>query len=106
MDDQIAVIGLACRVPGAPDVSRFWRNLVAGASARRELSRDELLRAGVPADLLDDPDFVPVGYPLDEFDGFDAELFGLTPREADLADPQHRLFLELCHAALENAGWD
>lgn len=106
MDDQIAVIGMACRVPGAPDLNTFWRNLIGGMSARTVLSRDHLLRAGVPAEQIDDPDFVPVGYLLDDVENFDAGLFGLTPREAALADPQHRLFLELCHAALENAGWD
>ncbi|MFC7244224.1 type I polyketide synthase [Catellatospora aurea] len=104
--EPIAVIGMACRVPGAPDLARFWDNLVAGRSARTELSRERLLRAGVPAEQLDDPDFVPVGYLLDDVEDFDAGLFGLTPREAALADPQHRLFLELCHSALEHAGWD
>lgn len=104
--EPIAVIGMACRVPGAPDLARFWDNLVAGRSARTELSREHLLRAGVPAEQLDDPDFVPVGYLLDDVEDFDAGLFGLTPREAALADPQHRLFLELCHSALEHAGWD
>ncbi|GAB4051115.1 type I polyketide synthase [Catellatospora paridis] len=104
--EPIAVIGMACRVPGAADLARFWDNLVAGRSARTELSREHLLRAGVPAEQVDDPDFVPVGYLLDDVENFDAGLFGLTPREAALADPQHRLFLELCHAALEHAGWD
>ncbi|WP_155373805.1 type I polyketide synthase [Catellatospora vulcania] len=104
--EPIAVIGMACRVPGAPDLARFWDNLVAGRSARTELSREHLQRAGVPAEQVDDPDFVPVGYLLDDVENFDAGLFGMTPREAALADPQHRLFLELCHAALEHAGWD
>ncbi|GIG00793.1 type I polyketide synthase [Catellatospora citrea] len=104
--EPIAVIGMACRVPGAAALARFWDNLVAGRSARTELSREHLLRAGVPAEQVDDPDFVPVGYLLDDVENFDAALFGMTPREAALADPQHRLFLELCHAALEHAGWD
>ncbi|GAA1360249.1 hypothetical protein GCM10009661_03700 [Catellatospora chokoriensis] len=104
--EPVAVIGMACRVPGAADLARFWDNLVAGRSARTELNREHLLRAGVPAEQVDDPDFVPVGYLLDDVENFDAALFGMTPREAALADPQHRLFLELCHAALEHAGWD
>ncbi|GHJ47261.1 hypothetical protein Cs7R123_46030 [Catellatospora sp. TT07R-123] len=104
--EPIAVIGMACRVPGAADLSRFWDNLAAGRDARTELSREHLLQAGVPATEVDDPDFVPAAYLLDDVENFDAGLFGLTPREAALADPQHRLFLELCHAALENAGWD
>ncbi|BCJ74464.1 hypothetical protein CS0771_40080 [Catellatospora sp. IY07-71] len=104
--EPIAIIGMACRVPGAPDLGRFWENLVAGRDARTELSRERLLRAGVPAEQADDPDYVPVAYLLDDLADFDAGLFGMTPREAALADPQHRLFLELCHAALEHAGWD
>lgn len=104
--EPIAVIGMACRVPGAADLARFWDNLVAGRSARTELSREHLLRSGVPAEQVDDPDFVPAGYLLDDVENFDAGLFRMTPREAALADPQHRLFLELCHAALEHAGWD
>ncbi|HEU4421680.1 MAG TPA: beta-ketoacyl synthase N-terminal-like domain-containing protein, partial [Pilimelia sp.] len=104
--EPIAVVGMACRVPGAPDVKRFWHNLVSGAQARTELSRDRLLAAGVPAADLDDPAFVPVAYLLDDVEYFDAGLFGMTAREAALADPQHRLFLELCHGALEDAGWD
>ncbi|HET6213344.1 MAG TPA: polyketide synthase, partial [Micromonosporaceae bacterium] len=106
MDGRIAVIGMACRVPGAGDVRRFWHNLVSGTCARTVLSRDQLLTAGVPARDLDDRAFVPVEYPLDDLESFDAGLFGMTPREAALADPQHRLFLELCHSALEDAGWD
>jgi phthiocerol/phenolphthiocerol synthesis type-I polyketide synthase E len=106
VDGRIAVIGLACRVPGARDARQFWQNLVAGACARVELGRDELLAAGVPAATIDEDGFVPVDYPLDGLESFDAGLFGLTGREAALADPQHRLFLELCHAAFEDAGWD
>ncbi len=90
---EIAIIGMACRVPGAADLDAFWRNLVEGRRSRTDL-------------VLDDPGRVPVGYLLDGVEDFDAGLFGLTPAQAALTDPQHRLFLELCHAALENAGWD
>ncbi len=104
--EPIAVIGMACRVPGAGDLEAFWHTVVSGVTTRTELSRDRLLAAGVPAEVVDDPDFVPVGYLLDDVENFDAGLFGMTASEAALTDPQHRLFLELCHAALENAGWD
>ena len=104
--EPIAVIGMACRVPGAADLAAFWRNLVGGVLSRTELGRDRLVAAGVAPEEIDDPAFVPVGYLLDDVESFDAALFGLTPREAALVDPQHRLFLELCHAALEDAGWD
>ncbi len=104
--EPIAVIGMACRVPGAADLDRFWHNITTGVQARTELSRDRLLAAGATAADVDDPDYVPAAYLLEEMESFDAGLFGMTPREAALTDPQHRLFLELCHAALENAGWD
>lgn len=93
MNEPVAVIGLACRVSGARDAREFWRNLVDGVQARTELPSGE-------------PDLVPVAYLLDDVENFDAELFGMTARDAALADPQHRLFLELCHAALADAGWD
>ncbi len=104
--EPIAVIGLTCRVPGAADVSTFWQSLLAGERPRTELSRERMLAAGATEEQVDDPDYVPVGYLLDDVENFDAAFFGMSPREAALADPQHRLFLELCHSALENAGWD
>ncbi len=104
--EPIAVIGMACRVPGAGDLESFWRNTITGVQARTELSRERLLAAGAPAQEIDDPEYVAAAYLLEEMEGFDAGLFGMTPREASLTDPQHRLFLELCHAALENAGWN
>ncbi len=104
--EPIAVIGIACRVPGAADVNQFWHNLVAGVEARTDLSRSRLAAVGVSPDLLDDPAYVPAAFLLDDVPYFDAGLFGMTAREAALTDPQHRLFLELTHAAFEDAGRD
>ncbi|MFB9924337.1 SDR family oxidoreductase [Amycolatopsis halotolerans] len=102
--EPVAIVGMACRVPGAADVRRFWRNLTAGVESVRRFTRAEQLAAGVPVEELDDPAFVPAAPVLDDMAGFDAAFFGMTPREAELADPQQRLFLELCHTALEDAG--
>ncbi|MFE3170353.1 SDR family NAD(P)-dependent oxidoreductase [Amycolatopsis sp. NPDC059090] len=102
--EPVAIVGMACRVPGAADVRQFWRNLTAGVESVRRFTRAEQLAAGVPAEELDDPSFVPAAPVLDDMAGFDAAFFGMTPREAELADPQQRLFLELCHTALEDAG--
>ncbi|MER6875707.1 polyketide synthase, partial [Amycolatopsis sp. NPDC000673] len=102
--EPVAIVGMACRVPGAADVRQFWRNLTAGVESVRRFTRAEQLAAGVPAEELDDPAFVPAAPVLDDMAGFDAAFFGMTPREAELADPQQRLFLELCHTALEDAG--
>jgi acyl transferase domain-containing protein len=87
-------------------LDEFWEALAAGRELVRVLDEDELRAAGVPERTLRDPRFVPAGPVLDGIDEFDAAYFGLTPREAALRDPQHRLFLETAHEALEHAGID
>ncbi|MBC8989492.1 SDR family NAD(P)-dependent oxidoreductase [Micromonospora chalcea] len=104
--EPIAIVGLSLRVPGAASAEEFWRNLVVGAESLTRFTRAELLARGVPAEQLDDPAYVPVAAVLDGVDRFDAELFGLSPRDAELTDPQQRLFLEHAHAALTDAGCD
>ncbi|MFI6414763.1 SDR family NAD(P)-dependent oxidoreductase [Streptomyces sp. NPDC050585] len=104
LPDAIAVTGLACRFPGAPDAGAFWENLLAGRDTVTFRGRDELAALGVPADRLDDPRFVPAGGVLEGIDEFDAEYFGITPADAALMDPQQRLFLQCAVAALEDAG--
>ncbi|WP_291412724.1 type I polyketide synthase [Actinophytocola sp.] len=104
--EPIAIIGMAARVPGAADVARFWENLVGGVESLTRLSRERMAAAGATESELDDPNLVAAGFVLDDSDMFDADLFGMTPREADVTDPQHRVFLELCHGALEDAGYD
>ncbi|MBE1485547.1 type I polyketide synthase [Plantactinospora soyae] len=103
-DDTVAIIGLACRFPGAADADEFWRNLVAGREGITVRTREELAALGVPAERLDDQRFVPAGGVLDGLDRFDAAYFGIPPRDAHLMDPQHRVFLECAVAALEDAG--
>ncbi len=103
--DAIAVIGLAGRFPGAPDVERLWVNIANGVESLQSFTRDELQVAGVESALLDDPAFVPVCSLLDDVDLFDAAYFGFTPREAEVTDPQQRVLLECAHEALEVAGY-
>ncbi|HEY7596830.1 MAG TPA: beta-ketoacyl synthase N-terminal-like domain-containing protein [Actinophytocola sp.] len=104
--ERIAIIGMAARVPGAADVAQFWQNLVGGVESLTRFSRERMAAAGATESELDDPGLVPAGFVLEDTDMFDAGLFGMTPREADVTDPQHRVFLELCHSALEDAGYD
>jgi acyl transferase domain-containing protein len=104
-DDAVAIIGMSGRFPGAPDLDAFWELLVAGREGITRFSRDELAAADVAPHLLDDPAYVPVSAPLDGPGLFDAEFFGFTPSEAELTDPQHRVFLECCWHALEDAGY-
>ncbi|GAA2997645.1 non-ribosomal peptide synthetase/type I polyketide synthase [Actinokineospora diospyrosa] len=104
-DRRIAIIGMAARFPGADTLDDYWRNLLAGEVSTRRSTRDDLIADGLPASLVDDPDFVPVTGALADIAGFDAALFGISPAEATLMDPQQRLFLQICHEALEHGGY-
>ncbi|MEU4641565.1 SDR family NAD(P)-dependent oxidoreductase [Micromonospora sp. NPDC023814] len=104
--EPIAIVGLAARLPGAADVNEFWRNLVDGVESATELTREEQLARGATADEVDDPGWVNRAPLVDGYDEFDAGLFGMTAREAEITDPQHRLFLESCYTALQDAGYD
>ena len=103
---SVAIVGLACRFPGASNPEEFWRNLESGVESIRALGDEELLAAGVDAGTLGLPGYVKAAPVLDDYDRFDAGFFGMTPREAELTDPQIRLFIELVHRALEDAGCD
>jgi acyl transferase domain-containing protein len=103
---EIAVVGMAGRFPGAPGVDALWANLRAGVESIRRFTDEELAAAGVPESLRADPAFVPARGALAEVDRFDAAFFGMTPREAEVTDPQQRLFLEVAWEALEHAGYD
>ncbi len=103
---DVAILGLSGRFPGASTVDEFWSNLCAGVESIRSFTDAELLAAGVPPELVDDPRFVKAAPVLDAADCFDARFFGYSPLEAELMDPQQRLFLECCHGALEHAGYD
>ncbi|MER7172991.1 beta-ketoacyl synthase N-terminal-like domain-containing protein, partial [Streptomyces mesophilus] len=104
--DPVAIVGMACRFPGAGNVEQFWANLHEGKEGLRRLTEEEMRSAAVREDLLRDPRYVPVIGDIADVDRFDAAFFGMTPREATLCDPQLRLFLETAHAAVENAGYD
>ena len=104
--DRIAIIGMAGRFPGAADVGEFWQNLSGGVESVTLFGREELLARGVAGSLLDDPLYVRASSFLDGVDMFDADFFGVTPREAELTDPQHRIFLECAWQAIEDSGYD
>ncbi|HEX2222736.1 MAG TPA: polyketide synthase, partial [Thermoanaerobaculia bacterium] len=102
----IAIVGMAVRVPGASDLETYWRNLSQGVSSVSFFTDEELRDVGVDPDLLRDPSYVRARGVPEAVDQFDAGLFGLTPREAETLDPQHRLFLELSWSAFDHAGYD
>lgn len=101
----IAIVGMAGRLPGAADLDAFWAALVAGEEGLTRWSARQLADAGVPAEVRDDPAYVPVVGALERPARFDAEFFGYTPAEAELTDPQQRLLLETAWHALEDAGY-
>lgn len=104
LNNRIAVVGLACRFPGAADAEQFWANLRNGVESIRIMNRDELKALGVPAAQTEQANFVPASAFVHGIEDFDAAFFGLSPREAELMDPQHRLFLECAWEALEASG--
>lgn len=102
--DAIAVIGMDGRFPGAPDLTVFWDNLIQGRESAREFTLEQFLAAGGTEAEYDDPALVRVASSVEGIDRFDADFFGYRPSEAELIDPQQRLFLECCHHALEHSG--
>jgi acyl transferase domain-containing protein/acyl carrier protein len=104
--EEIAVIGLSGRFPGARDVQQYWRNIRDGVESITHFTDRELEALGVAPQWLTDPDYVKSGTVLDEFDTFDAFFFGYAPGEAESIDPQQRIFLETAWLALESAGYD
>ena len=103
---DIAVIGLVGRFPGADDLDEFWLNLRHGVESVTFFTDEELLAFGVEPAVLKAPNFVKAAPILRGIALFDAAFFGYSPREAELLDPQQRLFLECAWEALEHAGYD
>ncbi|MBP5973105.1 SDR family oxidoreductase [Brasilonema sp. CT11] len=104
--EPIAIIGMTGRFPGANNVDKFWQNLVNGVESITFFTDEELIASGVDPALLNSPNYVKAKGVLEDIEMFDALFFGFTPKEAELMDPQHRLFLECAWEALENAGYD
>lgn len=101
---NVAIVGMSGRFPGAGNLDEFWQNLQAGVESISFFSEQELALAGVPADVLAQPNYVRARGMLGDVDLFDASFFGFSAREAEMMDPQHRIFLECALQALENAG--
>ncbi|MCC6134824.1 MAG: SDR family NAD(P)-dependent oxidoreductase [Candidatus Contendobacter sp.] len=104
MSEGIAIIGMAGRFPGAATIDEFWRMVREGGDAVTDFSAAELLAAGVSRAEWADPHYVRSAPVLADIAGFDAPFFGLSAEQAELLDPQHRLFFECAWEALEMAG--
>ena len=105
-DDGIAIVGMACRFPGAPDISAFWHQLESGQDAVTKGRQDDGSWTGVAGNPADGAGVWSHGGFLEGIDRFDARFFGMTPIGARMADPQQRLLLETSWRALEDAGID
>ena len=101
----IAIVGLAGRFPGAEDLDGFWRNIAEGVECLGVPTDADLDAAGVTPDIRANPNFVRGYTALDGAANFDAGFFGISPRDAQIVDPQHRIFLECAWEALESAGY-
>ncbi len=106
-EEGIAIIGMAGRFPGARNVAQLWQNLL---EARETIShfRDDELEAGPDEDMVAraSPAYVRARGILDDIEMFDAGFFGINLKEAEVLDPQHRVFLETAWEAMEDAGYD
>ncbi len=103
----IAIVGAACRLPGAPDLDAYWRLLAEGRDAVTTVPTDRFTHAAFLHPRQGEPGktYSLAAGTLGDIAGFDAAAFGISPREAAEMDPQQRLLLELAAEALEDAGW-
>ncbi len=104
--DSIAVIGIGGRFPGARNIEQLWQNLKDGVESISVFTEKEMLASGVDPTWMKIPGYVNAGCVLDDIDLFDAVFFGFSARDAEIMDPQQRLFLECAWESLEVAGYD
>ena len=103
--DSLAIVGISCHLPGARTLAQFWENLRQGKESSTPLSHDELRRAGVSDEVLNDPNFVPLQYSMEGKDLFDPAFFNISPKNAVFMDPQFRVLLQHAWQAIEDAGY-
>jgi amino acid adenylation domain-containing protein/non-ribosomal peptide synthase protein (TIGR01720 family) len=104
--EGIAIVGMSGRFPGARNIAEFWENLRNGVESISFFSEQELRNEGIDKAVLSNPNYVRAKGVLEGIDLFDAAFFGFSPREAEIMDPQQRLFLECAWEALEDAGYN
>ena len=104
--EAIAIIGMSGRFPGARNIAEFWQNLSNGVESISFFSAEEMAAGGPPSPTPDQSNVVNAGAVLEDIDLFDAHFFGLNARDAEIMDPQQRLFLECAWESLEDAGYN
>ncbi len=104
-NDSLAVIGISCCFPGAESHGEFWENLKEGKESVRRFSREELRGLRLPPEILEDPQYVAVQSTIEGKELFDPGFFNISPRDAEVMDPQLRLLLLNSWQAIEDAGY-
>ncbi|MCG6927684.1 MAG: amino acid adenylation domain-containing protein, partial [Acidobacteria bacterium] len=102
--DDVAIVGMGGRFPGAASVRELWQNLCDGVESITFFEPEEL-DPSLPTSLTEDPSYVRARGILRDVEMFDAAFFGIPPKEAEVMDPQHRLFLEVAWEVLEETGY-
>ena len=102
---DIAIIGMAGRFPESPDLDVYWKNLRDGVECIRDFSDEELQAPGVGPEIYRDQRYVNRGCDLADYEIFDAGFFEMSPTEAEITNPQHRIFLQSAWETLEHAGY-
>ncbi|MCU0289183.1 MAG: polyketide synthase, partial [Acidobacteria bacterium] len=103
---EIAVIGMAVRFPGAENIAEFWNNLKNGKESITFFSDADLENMGIESSVIKNPNYVKAGGFIKDIEYFDASFFSYIPAEAEIMDPQMRLFHECAWHALEDSGYD
>ncbi|HMD83202.1 MAG TPA: SDR family NAD(P)-dependent oxidoreductase [Terriglobia bacterium] len=103
---NIAIIGMSGRFPGANNLDEYWQNLRDGVESVSSFSEQELASSGIDPTVARDPRYVRAAAILENVEMFDAPFFGFSPKEAQILDPQQRLFMECAWEALETAGYN
>jgi polyketide synthase PksN len=101
----IAIVGIFGRFPGANDINSFWSLISEGKEGVTIFSKDDIFCGDIQKHITDNPDYVPAKGIIEGVEVFDTNFFEMTPSEAERTDPQHRIFLQTCYEALEDAGY-
>ncbi|NHN25922.1 amino acid adenylation domain-containing protein [Flavobacterium jejuense] len=102
---EIAIIGMSGRFPEADNINQYWENLKNGKDCISDFSKEEIINEGELESLVNDPLYVRSNAYLKNKKYFDSDFFGYTPHEAELMDPQVRIYHECCWEALEDSGY-
>ncbi len=104
-NESLAVIGISCYFPGAKNHWEYWENLKQGKESVRRFSQEELRGLKLPPEILENPQYVAVQSTIEGKELFDPGFFNISPRDAEVMDPQLRLLLLNSWQAIEDAGY-